>query len=41
MKNKPDATILKTSYLSNEIEKRTPISHETIPLTLAGTVEGY
>jgi hypothetical protein len=31
MKNKPDATILKTSYLSNEIAKITPIPHETIP----------
>jgi hypothetical protein len=32
MKNKPDLAILRTSYLSNEIEKITPKSHETIPL---------
>jgi hypothetical protein len=33
MKNKHDPTLLKTSFLSNEIVKRTPKSHETIPLT--------
>jgi hypothetical protein len=33
MKNKPDLAILRTSYLSNEIEKITPKSHETIPLS--------
>jgi hypothetical protein len=33
MKKKPDPTILKISFLSNEIVKRTPKSHETIPLT--------
>jgi hypothetical protein len=33
MKNKPDPTVLKTSFLSNESVKRTPKSHETIPLT--------
>jgi hypothetical protein len=33
MKNKPNPTILKTSFLSTEIVKRTPKSHETIPLT--------
>jgi hypothetical protein len=32
MKNKPDATILKISFMSNEIVKRNPKSHETIPL---------
>jgi hypothetical protein len=32
MKNKPDTAILKTSFLSNEIVKRKPKSHETIPL---------
>jgi hypothetical protein len=31
MKNKPDPTVLKTSFLSNESVKRTPKSHETIP----------
>jgi hypothetical protein len=33
MKNKPDPTILKISFLSSEIVKRTPKSHDTIPLT--------
>jgi hypothetical protein len=32
MKNKPDPALLRTSYLSNEIKKRIPKSHETIPL---------
>jgi hypothetical protein len=32
MKNKPDPALLRTSYLSNEIEKMTSKSHETIPL---------
>jgi hypothetical protein len=32
MKNKPDPALLQTSYQSNEIEKRIPKSHETIPL---------
>jgi hypothetical protein len=34
MKNKPDAAILKTSYLSNEIAKRIFISYEAIPFNL-------
>jgi hypothetical protein len=33
MKNKHDAALMRTSYLSNEIVKITPIPHETIPLT--------
>jgi hypothetical protein len=33
---KPDPAILRTSYLSNEIAKRTPKSHETIHVTVAG-----
>jgi hypothetical protein len=32
MKNKPDPTVLKTSFLSIESVKRTPKSHETISL---------
>jgi hypothetical protein len=36
MKNKPDPTVLKTSFLSNASVKRTPKSHETIPLNLSG-----
>jgi hypothetical protein len=34
MKNKHDPALLRTSYLSNEIVKRTPKTHETNPLTL-------
>jgi hypothetical protein len=34
MKNKHEPALLRTSYLSNEIIKRTPKSHETIPLKL-------
>jgi hypothetical protein len=32
MKNKPDPALLRTSYLSNKIKKRTLKSRETIPL---------
>jgi hypothetical protein len=31
MKNKPDPALRRTSYLSKEIAKRTPKSHETNP----------
>jgi hypothetical protein len=34
MKNKPVAATLRASYLSHEIAKRTPKSHETIPLMI-------
>jgi hypothetical protein len=33
MKNKSDPTLLQTSYRYNEIQKRTPKSHETIALS--------
>jgi hypothetical protein len=33
MKHKNDPALLQTSYISNEIVKRTPKSHETISLT--------
>jgi hypothetical protein len=31
-RKKPDLDLLRTSYLSNEIKKKTAKSHETIPL---------
>jgi hypothetical protein len=34
MKNKPDAALLPTSNLSNEIKKRVPKSRETIPIKI-------
>jgi hypothetical protein len=36
MINKPNPAILRTSYLSNEIAKRTLKSHETIPIFFPG-----